>query len=228
MGGSAHGMVVSREEISAMADIGHQEGVFAESEMRIIKNLIAFQNIRVKDIMTPRTVVVMADSQLSLKEIYHDKRFLRFSRIPVFSQNRDNITGYLHKHELLERLADDQHDLKVKEIVREMLIIPYELSVPKAFERLMEKREHIGVAIDEYGGMVGVVTIEDVLETLLGIEIVDEYDNTRDMQEYARQKWRERARDLGILPEEEQSPAPENSIGKNEPGTENKNNQKPS
>ena len=211
MGGSTHGMVVSREELSAMADIGQQEGVFAESETRIIKNLIAFQSILVKDVMTPRTVVVMADSEFTLKQVYHEKQFLRFTRIPVFLQNRDNIIGYLHKHELLERLANDQHDIQVNEIVRNILMIPYDLSVPKAFERLMEKREHIALALDEYGGMVGVVTIEDVLETLLGIEIVDEYDSTKDMQDYARQKWRERAKALGILPaEEEQPPLNEN------------------
>lgn len=227
MGGSAHGMVVSREELSAMADIGHQEGVFAENEMRIIKNLIAFQEVKVRDIMTPRTVVVMADGKLSLKEIYHDKSYLRFSRIPVFSQNRDNILGYLHKHELLEKLADDQHDLKVKEIVRQIIILPYDLSVPKAFERLMEKREHIALVIDEYGGMVGVVTIEDVLETLLGIEIVDEYDNTRDMQEYARQKWRERAKTLGILPEGEHPNINEQSIQNSISGGDGKNNHEP-
>ncbi|MBW3544394.1 MAG: DUF21 domain-containing protein, partial [Bacteroidetes bacterium] len=108
MGGSAHGMLVSREELSAMADIGQQEGVFAENETRIIKNLIAFQEIQVRDIMTPRTVVVMADSELSLTEIYHDKNYLRFSRIPVYTDHKDNIIGYFHKHELLEKLADDQ------------------------------------------------------------------------------------------------------------------------
>lgn len=204
LGGSAHGMVVSREELSAMADIGHKEGVFAESEMRIIKNLVAFRNIQVRDVMTPRTVVVAAESSLSLKEIYEDKKFLRFSRIPVFSESRDNILGYIHKHELLEKLADDHHDMPVKNIVREMLIVSEELSIPKAFELLMGKREHIALAIDEYGGMVGVVTVEDVLETLLGMEIVDEFDSSHDMQEYARQKWRDRAKALGILPDEEQ------------------------
>lgn len=203
MGGSAHGMVVSREELSAMADIGHKEGVFAESELRIIKNLIAFRSIQVHDIMTPRTVVVAARSSLTLKEIFEDKKYLRFSRIPVYTESRDNFLGYIHKHELLEKLADDQHNLPVKSIVREMLLVPQDFSIPKAFDRLMEKREHIALAIDEYGGMVGVVTIEDVLETLLGMEIVDEFDNTHDMQEYARQKWRERAKALGILPEEE-------------------------
>lgn len=202
MGGSAHGMVVSRAELSAMADIGHQEGVFAENETRIIKNLIAFQDILVRDIMTPRTVVVMANCSLSLEEIFQDKKMLRFSRIPVFSKERDNVIGYMHKHELLEKLAMDQHRLQVKEIVRNMHIVPQMLSIPKLFQQLMEKREHIALAVDEYGGVTGVVTVEDVLETLLGVEIVDEFDSSHDMQEYARQKWRKRAIDLGIISEE--------------------------
>ncbi len=201
MGGSAHGMAVSREELSAMADIGQQEGVFAESETRIIKNLIAFQEILVRDVMTPRTVVVMADSKLMLKEIYHDKSFLRFSRIPVYEENRDNILGYMHKHELLEKLADDQHHMQVNDIVRTMVIVPETTSIPAVFEKLMQKREHIALAVDAYGGMTGVVTIEDVMETLLGIEIVDEFDKSHDMQEYARQKWQERAMKLGLIQE---------------------------
>lgn len=206
MGGSAHGMVVSREELSAMADIGHQEGVFVESETRIIKNLITFQEILVQDIMTPRTVVVMASADLSLKEVYKDKLLLRFSRIPVFAEVRDNVLGYIHKHELLEKLADDQHQIQVKDIVRELMIVPQDLPIPRVFQRLMEKREHIALAVDQYGGMTGVVTVEDVLETLLGIEIVDEFDSNYDMQEYARQKWKERAKALGIIAENDNSP----------------------
>ena len=202
LGGKAHGMEVSRAEFSAMAEIGKKEGVFVESEIRIIKNLIAFHDIQVRDIMTPRTVVVMTESSLTLQQVYRDKKYLRFSRIPVYERSPDNILGYMHKHELLEKLADDQHQLPVKDIVRDILIIPQDKSIPKAFEQLMEKREHIALAIDEYGGMVGVVTVEDVLETLLGIEIVDEFDSSHDMQEYARQKWRDRAKTLGILPEE--------------------------
>lgn len=219
MGGNTHGMAVSREELSAMADIGHQEGVFAENEMRIIKNLVAFQSIQVWDVMTPRTVVLAASSKLTLREIYKDHKYLRFSRIPVYSSNRDNIIGYFHKHELLEKLANDHHDLSVKEIVRQMLVIPYNISIPRAFERLMEKREHIALVVDEYGGMTGVVTIEDILETLLGIEIVDEFDSANDMQEYARQKWRERAKGLGILPEDDQGFFEEEDVNKTKPSS---------
>lgn len=202
MGGSGHGTLVSREELSAMADIGHQEGVFAESEMNIIKNLIAFQDILVRDIMTPRTVVVMANGVFTLEEVFRNKSMLRFTRIPVYSGDKDNISGYMHKHELLEKLANDQHKVQVKDITRDLLIVQDKMPIPKLFQQLMTKREHIALAVDEYGGMIGVVTVEDVLETLLGVEIVDEFDSSHDMQEYARQKWRERATALGLLPEE--------------------------
>ncbi len=203
MGNSKHGMAVSREELSAMADIGHKEGVFAESEMRIIKNLIAFQEIKVRDIMTPRTVVVAAPENILLREIYNDKAYLRFSRIPLFRDNsRDHVIGYIHKHDLLEKLADDEHTMQARTIARDMLMVAESLSIPRLFQKLMETREQVALAIDDYGGMAGIVTMEDVLETLLGVEIVDEFDGSQDMQEYARQKWRDRAKALGILPDE--------------------------
>ncbi|WP_017730125.1 hemolysin family protein [Nafulsella turpanensis] len=203
MGGNPHGMAVSREEVSAMADMGHKEGVFAESETKVIKNLIAFREVKAKDIMTPRTVVVAARQDMSLEELSRHKDFMRFSRIPIYKEERDNVIGYIHKHELLEKMAMDQHQMKVSEIARDMLIVPHTTTLPQLFQKLMETREQIALAVDEYGGMAGVVTIEDVLETLLGVEIVDEFDSRHDMQEYARQKWRQRAKELGILPDKE-------------------------
>lgn len=194
-----HGMAVSREELSAMADIGHQEGVFEESEMRIIKNLIAFREIVVADIMTPRTVVLAAKDYLTMQDLYNNRStYLRFSRIPVYHNHRDNVIGYIHKHDLLEMMAKDQHKLPVKEIMRDMLLVPDHLPIPRLFEKLMESREQIALVVDQYGGMAGVVTMEDVLETLLGVEIVDEFDSASDMQEYARRKWKARASAHGL------------------------------
>jgi CBS domain containing-hemolysin-like protein len=192
------GMAVSREELSAMADIGHKEGVFEESELRVIKNMIAFQNIQVRDIMTPRTVVVAAQENLSVQNIYENKDFLRFSRIPIYSTNRDNVVGYIHKHDVLEELARDRHELSVKDIMRDILLVPYDITIPQLFDKMMASREQIALAVDDYGGMAGVVTMEDVLETLLGVEIVDEFDGEHDMQEYARNKWRVRAQAHGL------------------------------
>ena len=191
-------VIISREEFSAMADIGHKEGVFAESELRVIKNMIAFREIKVHDIMTPRTVVVAANDYLNMQDIYNDRKFFRFTRIPIYHEHRDNVIGYIHKHEVLEMLAKDQHKLPVKEIVRDLLLVPESLTIPQLFEKLMEIREHIALVVDEYGGMAGVVTLEDVMETLLGVEIVDEFDNIQDMQEYARSKWKSRAEAHGL------------------------------
>lgn len=195
------GMNVSRAELSAMADIGHQEGVFEESEMRIIKNLIAFQEIYVSDIMTPRTVVVAVRDDMNVTEVYDDKQTLRFSRIPVYQQERDNVIGYILKHDVLEYLAKDKHGAPVKDLTRKMLLISASLPIPRAFEKLMEQREQIALAVDQYGGMAGVVTMEDIMETLLGVEIVDEFDSRHDMQAYARERWRQRAKQLGLLPD---------------------------
>lgn len=193
---------VSREEFSAMAELGFEEGVFEEGESNIFKNLIRFRSLRVKDIMTPRIVVVKFQEDQTINEILENKDELRVSRMPVFGEGDEDITGYVLKNDLYYNLSEDNGDIKLKEIKREVLIVPETISLKTLFERLLEKQEHIAVVVDEYGGLSGVVTMEDVVETLLGMEIVDEIDAIEDMQKLARQKWRERAKRLGIvLPE---------------------------
>ncbi len=200
--------LISRAEVSAMADIGHKEGIFEEGESRILKNLIRFRNIQVENIMTPRTVVVGADEEMTLDTLFKDKGYLRFSRIPIYRENIDNVTGYIHKHDLLDNLANDKHKMKLKEIRREILVVPKSMTIPELFEELMRQREQIALSVDDYGGMAGIVTVEDVLETLLGMEIVDEFDSAKDMQAYARERWKKRAMKLGIIPEDETSGDP--------------------
>lgn len=189
---------VSREEFSAMADIGYEEGVFEEGESNIFKNLIRFRSLRVKDIMTPRIVVIKFHEEKTIAEILKKNGELYVSRMPVYNESEENITGYILKNDLYYNSSQGKGDKKLKEIKREILIVPETLSLKRLFERLLEKQEHIAVAVDEYGGFSGVVTMEDVVETLLGMEIVDEADAIEDMQKLARQKWRERARSLGI------------------------------
>ncbi len=193
--------LVSRAEVSAMADIGHKEGIFEEGESRILKNLIRFKSIHVENIMTPRTVVVAAEENMTLSQLFEDKGFFRFSRIPVYSENIDNITGYIHKHDILDNLANDNHQMKLKDIRRKMLVVTKNLSIPDLFEEMMREKEQVALAVDDFGGMAGIVTVEDVLETLLGMEIVDEFDSAQDMQAYARERWKKRAVRLGILTE---------------------------
>lgn len=190
---------VSREEFSAMAELGFEEGIFEEGESNIFKNLIRFRSLRVQDIMTPRIVVVKFQEDQTIDQILKEKDELRVSRMPVFGENEEDITGYVLKNDLYYNLSEGNGEKTLKEIKREVLILPETISLKTLFERLLEKQEHIAVVVDEYGGFSGVVTMEDVVETLFGMEIVDEIDAIEDMQKLARQKWRERAKRLGIV-----------------------------
>lgn len=197
---------VSREEFSAMAELGFEEGVFEEGESNIFKNLIRFRSLKVKDIMTPRIVVVKFHENLTIKDILSNKEELRVSRMPVYGENEEDITGYILKNDLYYNLSEGNDEMMLKDIKRDVLILPENISLKTLFERLLEKQEHIAVVVDEYGGFSGVVTMEDVVETLLGMEIVDEIDAIEDMQKLARQQWKERAKRLGIvMPEKSKS-----------------------
>lgn len=184
-------VTVSREEVSAMVDMGTDEGVFKESESRIIKSCLKLSNVKAKEIMTPKIVLEMADESMSLKEFY-DANDWRFSRIPIFKEDKDNVTGYVLKDIILEELSEDQFDIKLSEIKRPILSFPEDESVFTIWEKMLSVREHISIVVDEYGGLRGVVTMEDVIETMIGVEIVDEQDTTTDMQELAREVYQQR------------------------------------
>ena len=190
---------VSREEITALAELGHQEGVFEKEESRILKNLFRFSSLRVRGIMTPRTVLFALPETRTVGEVMQEHEHLRFSRIPLYGKNRDDITGYVLKDDLLLKAAQDEQALALSEFKREMFVVPDTLPLPEFFERLLDKSEHIALVVDEYGGVAGVASMEDVVETLLGLEIVDEADSAEDMQELARQQWLSRARRLGVV-----------------------------
>ena len=190
---------VSREEISAMANIGTEEGIFEEKENRIIQNLIRLKNVKVSEIMTPRVVVTVADENMSLEEFLRNKEFLHYSRIPVYSKNRENITGYIFRQNVFEKLAEKETNLKLRDICREIVVVHELQTLLNLWEVLLEKKEHIALIVDEYGGLGGIVTMEDIIETILGLEIVDESDRITDMQQYAREKWKERKAKYSIL-----------------------------
>lgn len=195
-------LTTSREEISALASIGTQEGIFADKENKIIQNLIRLKSIRIKEIMTPRIVVVTANEEMTLQEFLKNKDFLHFSRIPVFQDNRDNITGYVFRELVFEKLAEDQFELQLKDIKREIVSFPKNVTLFEAWEELLMNKEHISLIVDEYGGMDGIATLEDIIETLLGFEIMDEKDQVDDMQQYALKRWQEKQRKYQILKEQ--------------------------
>ncbi|KAB2868442.1 MAG: HlyC/CorC family transporter [Bacteroidales bacterium] len=182
----------SREEISVLANIGAEEGVFGEKENKIIQNLIRLKSIKTYEVMTPRVVVSVADENMELDDFLKNKEYLRFSRIPVYSENDEHITGYVFRQTVFEKLAEDKVGLKLKDLKREIVFIPNSKPLFGVWELLLDKKEHIAVVVDEYGGMDGIVTMEDIIETLLGFEIVDEKDTIADMQQFARERWKMR------------------------------------
>ena len=197
---------VSREELAALTEIGKNEGVFDESESKIIGNLINMQSVAVRDIMTPRTVVVLSSEETTLADVVKQKDILKYSRIPIYKDNIDNVTGYVLEFDILEKLAAGKNNeaLPLKAIRRPIAICYGGTSVPKLFKLLLEKKEQIALVVDEYGGMDGIITLEDIIETILGMEIIDEKDGQIDMQQLAKERWRIRAKRLNIeLPEEE-------------------------
>ncbi|MBQ6073612.1 MAG: DUF21 domain-containing protein [Bacteroidales bacterium] len=185
---------VSREEVSAMANVGEEEGVIDESENRIIQNVIKLDDVKAYDVMTPRVVAQTASENMSLKNFYKDKDFEHYSRIPVYSESPEYITGYILRSEALECLAEDKFDMRLSEIKRDITFFNEEQSVADIWDTLLAKKEQIGLIIDEYGCFQGILTLEDIIETILGLEIIDENDEVSDMQQFARERWKQRAK----------------------------------
>lgn len=195
---------VSREEFQVLARTGQREGVFEDEESSIFLNLIRFSAIRVEDIMTPRVAIMKFQEDLTIESLREKVDELPFSRLPIYGESDEDINGYVLKADIMLALAEEKGQRPLKELRREVLFVPEFISLQKLFSQLLTRQEHFAVVVDEYGGLAGVVTMEDVLETLLGMEIVDESDTIEDLRKAAREKWAERAKKLGLeLPQPE-------------------------
>ncbi len=204
---SGRGLVhaVHRDELMALAELGGRSGLFRPEELRILNGVLRVGTVRVRDIMTPRTVLVTLSERLTVGEAVAQEAMLRFSRIPVYgAAGSDDLTGYVLKDEILLRAARDDHAVTLQQIKRPLLVVPETLPVPQALDRFLRHREHLALVVDEHGDAAGIVTLEDVIETVLGLEIVDEADTVQDMQELARQQSKMRKRALGLAPPDTQ------------------------
>lgn len=193
----------NRAEFAAMAEIGVEEGQLVEQESKVLTNLFRLKKSRVKDAMTPRTVVFSLPENLTVSEFIEDYDNSRFSRIPIFAEERENIRCFVLRSDLLLARVQGESDKQLKSYSRDMWVLPDGISLLSAFEQLVENQAHIAFVVDEYGGMEGILTLEDILETLLGQEIVDEDDKTTDMQQLARRLGKRRARELGVEGEQQ-------------------------
>ena len=180
---------VSREEVIAMANVGEEEGVIEEDENKIIRNLMRLNEVKAYEVMTPRVVAATAQENMTLKAYYDSDAYDHFSRIPVFADSPEFITGYVLRGDALEELTEDQFQKTLGEIKRSLLYFNEEMNVGDIFDAMLKEKSQIGVVIDEYGCLQGIITFEDVIETIFGLEIIDEMDVVTDMQQYARERW---------------------------------------
>jgi CBS domain containing-hemolysin-like protein len=189
---------INRKELLAIAELGGQEGALADQESLIMQNLLRLRDTPARAAMTPRTVVFSISQKMTVGDYFDCYEAKPFSRIPVYCSDTENITGFVLRSELLLAKARCQTERVVGDFSRDIPKILEQIDLSRAFKRFLKERVHIMLVIDEYGGFSGVLTLEDVIETLLGLEIVDEFDDTEDMQAYARKLWKRRARKLGI------------------------------
>ena len=187
---------VTREELSALSNLAYSEGVFSMQENRIIQNIIDLKKIKASEILTPRVVVFLADESLDLDSFSKEKNFSKHTRIPVYTNNIENVTGYVFLQDVIEKMSNKNNNLILKDLKRQILTVPNSVNVFSLFNQFLKKKEHIALIVDEYGGFDGIITMEDIIETLLGLEIIDENDQVIDMQLYAKEKWYKK-RDLG-------------------------------
>ncbi|MCP4414568.1 MAG: HlyC/CorC family transporter [Gammaproteobacteria bacterium] len=191
----------SRDEMQAMVEIGKQEGVLDIKEHTIFSNLMKLQKLSVRDIMTPRPVIFSVAEYMTVQDFFSAHARTPFSRIPVFGQDPDDFKGYVLKSDLLIAQARDQFNRLLSEFKRDFIILPDNLKISNIYDRLVREKSHLAPIVDEYGTVQGLVTLEDVVETLIGLEITDELDKVEDMQLLAHQRWRERMQVMGIDPD---------------------------
>tara|TARA_R100001369_G_scaffold29172_4_gene52573 strand:- start:55801 stop:56901 length:1101 start_codon:yes stop_codon:yes gene_type:complete len=199
IGKSAHVSTMSKDEFLAITDAAEEEGFFEEKETTVIKNLLVFKSVKARDVMTPFSVATIEDESTTIEEFHRAHKNLKFSRIPLYKGKPNNITGFVLKDDILEEMIDEKGPEPLSILKRDVFITDPKTPIPELFEIFIKRKAHISIVADQFGNTIGLVTMEDIIETLLGLEIMDENDHVEDMQLMARQNWEKRAKKLGLL-----------------------------
>lgn len=196
---------VTREELEVLADASETGGGLAESENRVLKNLLRLGDKQVYDIMTPRSVMLALPGNMTVADASTRNKVIPYSRIPIYPSNYDDIYGYVLRSEILAHVAVDADHITLESIKRPIHSVPETLRVDRVLDQFVAQGQHIFLVMDEYGGTSGIITLEDALESLLGAEIMDETDTSRDMRELALQRSRAKLTAMGIEPPPKQT-----------------------
>ena len=185
-----HQQKVSRQEVVAMAEMGEDEGSIREKESDIIENLFNLNDVVAEDVMTPRSVIFALQKDSTVGDVVGEHTPIAFSRIPIFDKDMDDILGFVHRYDLVNKQAEDQFHIKMKDILEPIHTVKQEDSIASILDEFVRRRQQIFMVIDEFGTTTGLITLEDAIETLLGVEIVDEHDSVVDMRKLATEKFR--------------------------------------
>ncbi len=189
-------IAITREDMIVTAEMGASEGTIGQKESRMIKNLLMLKTLKVSEIMTPRTVIVAFDKKMKIKEVMDLRQPIRFSRVPLYDGSLDHVVGMIHRYKILEAYSHDLFNISLEEYMKPIHSIPDQISVAAILDQFIKRKEHIFIAVDSYGVLTGLVTLEDAIETLLGVEIVDEFDSVEDMRKFALEQWNIRKKSL--------------------------------
>jgi CBS domain containing-hemolysin-like protein len=185
--GKRYKHTMSREEMAAVAEIGKADGTLLTQETRVIQNLLRLNKIRAKDVLTPRSVLLAFQKDKTVQETVEKHSPIRFSRIPVYDKDLDDITGIVHRYKLLRAYAEERSQTSLAKLSTPIHAVPETKSVASILDEFLRRQEQVFLVVDEYGGTTGIITLEDAIETLLGVEIVDEFDTVEDMRKLAAQ-----------------------------------------
>ncbi len=198
--GKKKSVTMSKEELNANVDLSIKDGVLDAQESNIIKNTIALRSLKAEDIMTPRTVIISCAASDTVKDVIDRQTIASVSRIIMHVDNKpESVLGYVHKEDLRNAISNGQETALVEQFKRPVITMVDSTPVGQILRRFISEEEHIATLVDEYGGLAGLITFEDIIETLLGEEIVDEFDTVMDMQNFARKAWQRRAKKMGLI-----------------------------
>ena len=195
--------LVSREDFRHLIKDGQREGVLDSKEAQSLTSMFAFRGLTAEDVMTPRTVITSLQADLTIEDAVNIQPAIEFSRIPIFNKGQDDIIGFIRKDDLYEQAVSGDTQKKIRSLKRDLLSIPSTKDLPSLMQTMVDDRHPMALIVTEYGDPLGLATMEDLVETMLGMEIVDESDSFIDMQARARELWRQRAKTSGLFVEKE-------------------------
>ena len=196
---------MSMDELRAISELGLEEGLIERDEFVMLKNFLRFGSLQVETVMTPKPVVFHVPATMTADEFLADHRTVPFSRIPLYGAKEDDTVGYVLKSSVHLAVLEGRGQTSLDDLKREIVVVEKKTEVKKLFRTFLQRSEHIALVVGDYGAMAGIATMEDLLETMLGLEIKDEFDTVEDMQVLARQRWQSRAKRMGIVRDQDES-----------------------